>query len=63
MKAETWVKLVIKLEEIEHTPFDVLVQTRNVEEKRLFCRRRRERNFHTLATTLLMLARNSNRDI
>ena len=33
LKAETWVKLAIKPEEIERTPFDVLAETRNVEEK------------------------------
>ena len=33
LKAETWVKLAIKPEEIERTPFDMLAETRNVEEK------------------------------
>ena len=33
LKAETWLKLVIKPEEIERTPNDVLADSRNVEEE------------------------------
>lgn len=63
LKAETWLKLAIKSEEIERTPNDILADGRNVEEEAASLYEEMKQNLNTLAKTSLMSAIDRNIDI